>query len=252
MPPRRKPGSSTARSSSIVTQAHQPDRDCDEREAEAEQPADRHACREPPGDRRREERDHAERQEAHPGLQRRQAEHVLQVERQVEEHREHRRGDRERRHLRADERGPPEQRQVDHRHPLARLRDDEQPRAARSAATNRPTITLLVQPCLLPSISAEDQAEQAAGQRDQPDRVEPAVLGVARLAQLRRGEQTAPMPIGMLTRKIQRHESQEVSIPPASGPIATAAPIVAPQIPKAVPRSRRGTPARSARAPSRT
>ena len=37
------------------------------------------------------------------------------------------------------------------------------------------------------------------------------------------------MPIGMLTRKIHRQESQEVSMPPASGPIATAAPIVAPQ-----------------------
>ncbi len=48
---------------------------------------------------------------------------------------------------------------------------------------------------------------------------------------------TAPTPIGMLTRKIQRHESQEVSIPPTSGPIATASPIVAPQSPKAVPRS---------------
>ena len=48
---------------------------------------------------------------------------------------------------------------------------------------------------------------------------------------------TAAIPMGMLTRKIQRHESQVVSTPPASGPIATAAPIVAPQIPNAVPRS---------------
>ena len=49
---------------------------------------------------------------------------------------------------------------------------------------------------------------------------------------------TAPTPIGMLTKKIQRHESHEVSMPPASGPTATAAPIVAPQRPNAVPRSR--------------
>ena len=41
----------------------------------------------------------------------------------------------------------------------------------------------------------------------------------------------------MLTKKIHRQESQEVSMPPASGPIATAAPIVAPQAPNAVPRS---------------
>ena len=48
----------------------------------------------------------------------------------------------------------------------------------------------------------------------------------------------APIPIGMLTRKIHRHDSHEVSIPPASGPIATAAPITAPHSPNAVPRSR--------------
>ena len=47
----------------------------------------------------------------------------------------------------------------------------------------------------------------------------------------------ATMPIGTLTKKIHRHESHEVSIPPTSGPIATAAPVVAPQIPNAVPRS---------------
>ena len=41
----------------------------------------------------------------------------------------------------------------------------------------------------------------------------------------------------MLTRKIHRHVSQDVSTPPTSGPIATAAPIVAPQMPNAVPRS---------------
>ena len=46
------------------------------------------------------------------------------------------------------------------------------------------------------------------------------------------------MPIGMFTRKIHRHDSQDVSMPPTSGPIATAAPIVAPHNPKAVPRSR--------------
>ena len=44
-------------------------------------------------------------------------------------------------------------------------------------------------------------------------------------------------PIGRLTKKIQRQPSQVVSAPPTSGPIATAAPIVEPQIPKAVPRS---------------
>ncbi len=46
------------------------------------------------------------------------------------------------------------------------------------------------------------------------------------------------MPIGMLTKKIQRQPTYVVRAPPTSGPIATAAPTVAPQIPKAVPRSR--------------
>ena len=40
----------------------------------------------------------------------------------------------------------------------------------------------------LPSISAEDQAEEPAGERHEPERVEPAVLRVARLAQLRSAE----------------------------------------------------------------
>ena len=45
-------------------------------------------------------------------------------------------------------------------------------------------------------------------------------------------------PIGRLTKKIQRQPAQVVRTPPTSGPIATAAPTVAPQMPKAVPRSR--------------
>ena len=48
----------------------------------------------------------------------------------------------------------------------------------------------------------------------------------------------AAMPIGMLTKKIQRQPAHSVRTPPTSGPIATAAPVVAPQIPNAVPRSR--------------
>ena len=42
----------------------------------------------------------------------------------------------------------------------------------------------------------------------------------------------------MLTKKIQRQPTYVVSAPPTSGPIATASPTVAPQIPNAVPRSR--------------
>ena len=50
--------------------------------------------------------------------------------------------------------------------------------------------------------------------------------------------QIAATPIGMLTKKIQRQPAHSVRTPPTRGPIATAAPVVAPQIPNAVPRSR--------------
>ena len=43
--------------------------------------------------------------------------------------------------------------------------------------------------------------------------------------------------IGMLTKKIQRHDRPLVSTPPSTGPIATATPVVAPKTPNAVPRS---------------
>ena len=48
----------------------------------------------------------------------------------------------------------------------------------------------------------------------------------------------APIPIGTLMKKIDSQLTCSVSTPPTSGPIATAAPIVAPQMPNAVPRSR--------------
>ena len=44
--------------------------------------------------------------------------------------------------------------------------------------------------------------------------------------------------IGMLTKKIQRHERPLVSTPPSTGPTATATPVVAPKAPNATPRSR--------------
>ncbi len=43
--------------------------------------------------------------------------------------------------------------------------------------------------------------------------------------------------IGMLTQKIQCHESPLVSTPPSTGPTATATPVVAPKNANAVPRS---------------
>ncbi|MEA2424315.1 MAG: hypothetical protein QOH13_725 [Thermoleophilaceae bacterium] len=46
------------------------------------------------------------------------------------------------------------------------------------------------------------------------------------------------MPIGTLTKKIHCHPRLSVMAPPTSGPTATDPPIVAPQMPNAVPRSR--------------
>ena len=45
-------------------------------------------------------------------------------------------------------------------------------------------------------------------------------------------------PTGMLTKKIHCQPIAEVMMPPTSGPTATAAPVTAPNTPKAVPRSR--------------
>ena len=47
----------------------------------------------------------------------------------------------------------------------------------------------------------------------------------------------ATAPMGTLTKKIQRHPMALVMAPPTSGPTATAPPVTAPKIPKAVPRS---------------
>ena len=48
----------------------------------------------------------------------------------------------------------------------------------------------------------------------------------------------AAMPIGRLTKKIASQPIASTSTPPTSGPTATAAPVVAPHRPIAVPRSR--------------
>jgi hypothetical protein len=48
---------------------------------------------------------------------------------------------------------------------------------------------------------------------------------------------TAAMPIGTLTKKIQRQPRPLVITPPSTGPIATAIPVTAPKTPNATPRS---------------
>jgi hypothetical protein len=53
------------------------------------------------------------------------------------------------------------------------------------------------------------------------------------------------MPMGRFTKKIQRQDSPLVSAPPSTGPTATATPVIAPNTPKATPRSRGGKAAAS-------
>src|SRR6185437_15332352 len=47
----------------------------------------------------------------------------------------------------------------------------------------------------------------------------------------------AATPTGALTKKIHRQDSPDVRMPPNNGPMATASPVIAPQTPKAMPRS---------------
>ena len=96
----------------------------------------------------------------------------------------------------------------------------------------------LDQPCWFPSISARIKQNRPAVRVTSPSGSRRLCSGSLDSRSWRAPKTTATTPIGMLTRKIHRQESHEVSIPPASGPIATAAPITAPQIPNAVPRSR--------------
>ena len=102
---------------------------------------------------------------------------------------------------------------------------------------SEPRIRALLQPSALPRSTPKtirnSEAEKvsrpqtsvrvACGSRDSPIRVN--------------ATNSAKAPTGMLTKKTQRQSSASVMIPPTSGPDATAAPIVAPQIAIAPPMS---------------
>ena len=108
-----------------------------------------------------------------------------------------------------------------------------------SAATvSRETMNTLDQPCWLPSISPSTSASRPPVRVTRPTGSRWLWSGSLDSRSCFADSTTAAIPIGMLTRKIHRHESHDVSRPPASGPIATAAPTVAPHTPNAVPRSR--------------
>ena len=73
-----------------------------------------------------------------------------------------------------------------------------------------------------------------APKRHQTRQVEAARRRVARLRQrAQRQPRSGATPIGRLTRNTQRQPGPSTSSPPTSGPIASAAPVIAPQTPSA-------------------
>ena len=105
-------------------------------------------------------------------------------------------------------------------------------------AAKRPMTRPLDQPQSLPRKSPSTSANRPAVSVTSPPRSSPRRPSSRVSCNSRNPPATQATPIGMLTKKIQRQPTYVVSAPPTRGPIATAIPIVAPQIPKAVPRSR--------------
>ena len=148
--------------------AHQQQPEADEREPARDEPADAVALRELARDGRDGEREQRDRQEAQAGLQRAVAQRVLDVEREVEEHREHRRRERERGERGAVERRAPEQREVEHRRRALRASTSTNVTSRIAAATSSPTISAERPALGVAADQREDQAEEAAGERDEP------------------------------------------------------------------------------------
>ena len=77
-----------------------------------------------------------------------------------------------------------------------------------------------------------------------PTRSSRSARGAFDSARKRVAAARAAIPMGTLTRKIGRHSSPSrlasISSPPTSGPVMVASPMVAPNMPKAVARSRGG------------
>ena len=118
----------------------------------------------------------------------------------------------------------------------------------RSMATNAPSAA--TQTASAPSVCPEPQPSSATRTRAKVSAAAARVkapppaqsirgrCGRRDSLSVRRAMTIVARPIGTLTKKIQRQERPWVSRPPMIGPAATAAPEVAPQMPKAVPRSR--------------
>src|SRR3954468_7183905 len=112
------------------------------------------------------------------------------------------------------------------------------PQSSTTAPTRNETISGLPQPSALPRTRANTSRNRPPENVTSPAQSTPAASG-SRDSSTRMSDTTiAPIPIGTLMRKIDSHPTDSVSTPPTSGPMATAAPVVAPHTPNAVPRSR--------------
>ena len=95
---------------------------------------------------------------------------------------------------------------------------------------------MLPQPSALPRTRAKMRKNRRAGERRRSRASRAAPAGPWTPATFTSVTAIAAMPIGTLMKKIDCQPTRSVSTPPMSGPIATAAPVVAPQMPNAVPR----------------
>ena len=110
--------------------------------------------------------------------------------------------------------------------------------SATTDPTSSPTTRPLDQPQSLPRKRPRTNAKSPTDKVICPGMSSPPCPSSRDSRSIRAPKNRQAAPIGKLTKKIHRQPAHSVSAPPTSGPIATAAPMVAPQIPKAVPRSR--------------
>ena len=107
-----------------------------------------------------------------------------------------------------------------------------------AAPASEATIGALPQPSGLPRMRPKISRNRAPEKHTVPAQSRRPAVGFEDSSTRASVSATATIPIGTLTKKIASQPIASVSTPPTSGPTATAAPVVAPQRPSAVPRSR--------------
>lgn len=113
-------------------------------------------------------------------------------------------------------------------------------KAARDAADRapKPSTVAEVQPSVPPRIRRKTSEPTDTVKEPMPAQSIRPALGLRDSGSTARDRAMATTLTGRLTRKIHRQPKYSVSSPPRTGPTAAAAPLTAPQTPKAIPRSR--------------